>query len=221
MVISEPKILEEILGFLENCEKIIITGCGECATVCKTGGQDEVEEMKQILEQNGKKVLASKVLPTSCNKLLVKKELKEFKEELKEADAVLSLACGDGVQTVGSLVDIAVIPGNDTLFIGEIVRNGIFEEMCKACGECVLGRTAAVCPVTKCAKSLLNGPCGGAREGKCEVNPENPCAWIEIYKKLKDQERLDLMIGLTAPKDYSKVAYPRTVNLKEREGGKK
>lgn len=216
MVISEPKSFEEILEFLSDAKKVIVTGCGECATVCKVGGEEEVKNMKERLEEAGIEVLGVKVLSTSCNLLLDKKELKEFKEELKEVDAILSLACGDGVQTVSNVVKVPVYPANNTMFIGEIKRNGVYEEACRACGECVLGRTASICPITRCAKSLLNGPCGGSKNGKCEVNPENDCAWIEIYKRLKDMGKEDMILEINEPRNYGKAPYPRNIDLREK-----
>lgn len=215
MIISQKKPFEEVLDYLKDAKKVVITGCSECATVCQTGGEDQVAEMKAALEAEGKEVLATTVLTTSCNVLLNKKELKAIKAELADADAVLCMACGDGVQTVAKQVKNEVYPANDTMFVGETVRNGIFQEMCKTCGECVLGRTAAICPITRCGKSLLNGACGGSRDGKCEVNPENDCAWIEIYKKLKEQGKEAMLEEVQPLRGYKKVAYPRTINLRE------
>ena len=144
MVISERKPMEEILGFLKGCEKIVLVGCGQCASACKVGGAPEIEEMTALLEAEGKKVLGHVMPDSTCNLLLNKKELKSVKEELKEADAVLSLACGDGTQTIMKNTkkqNIPVYPANNTMFIGEVERVGKFEEACKACGKCV-----AACP---------------------------------------------------------------------------
>ena len=144
MVISERKPMEEILGFLKGCEKVILVGCGQCASACKVGGAPEIEEMTALLEAEGKTVLGSVLPDSTCNLLLNKKELKSVKEELKQADAVLSLACGDGTQTIMKNTkkqNIPVYPANNTMFIGEVERVGKFEEACKACGKCV-----AACP---------------------------------------------------------------------------
>lgn len=215
MIISQKKPIEELLAMLEGVTNVVLIGCGECATVCKVGGEDEVAEMKATLEANGKKVLGTIVSATSCNKLLVKKDLKAFKEVMPEVEAIVSMACGDGVQTVALNTDLPVYPANDTMFLGEVERQGIFNEACRFCGKCVLGQTGAICPVTKCAKSLVNGPCGGAKNGKCEVNPENDCAWILIFNKLSKLGQLDKLAAQTEPKGYQAVAYPRTINLKE------
>jgi len=219
LIISKNKPFDEILDYIKDAEKIILMGCGECATACQSGGEEQLLQIKQELENQGKKVLVYIIPETSCNYLLVKKELRKIKEAMAEADAIISFACGDGVQTVAKLSKIPVYPGNDTLFIGEVERVGVYSEACRACGECVLGSTGGICPVTRCAKSLLNGPCGGAKNGKCEVNPDNDCAWILIYKKLKELEQLDKLKELKEPKDYKKAAYPRALNLRDNKEG--
>lgn len=160
MVVSEKKPIEELLGYLKGAKKVVLVGCGDCATACKTGGEPEIAEMKETLAANGIEVTGSVIIPTACNLLLGKKELKAVKDALKEADAVVSMACGDGTQTIMKNVkkqNIPVYPANDTLFIGEVERVGKFEEACKACGECELGWTGGICPVTMCAKGLVNG----------------------------------------------------------------
>lgn len=217
MIISEKKPFEEVLQYLDGSEKVIITGCSLCASTCKVGGEEEVLAMKTKLEEKGKTVLGYKILDPSCNLLKTKKDLKSFKEELKEADAILSLACGDGTQTVAKLTSIPVYPANNTMFIGEVERVGQYAEACKACGNCQLAWSGGICPVTMCAKGLLNGPCGGARDGKCEVDQNNDCAWILIYNKLKDQNRLDNLLEMREPRDFAICAHPRKVDLRDKE----
>ncbi|NLN98365.1 MAG: 5,10-methylenetetrahydrofolate reductase [Eubacteriaceae bacterium] len=215
MIVSQKKPFEEVLGYLDDVETVVLTGCADCASLCKTGGEDEIAELTAALEAEGKKVLASKVLTTSCSLLLNRKELKEIKDEIKAADAVISMACGDGVQTVAKNVKKATYPSNDTMFVGETVRQGVFQEMCKTCGECVLGRTAAICPITRCGKSLLNGACGGSKDGKCEVIPENECAWIEIYEKLKEVGKEAELEAVQPLRDYKDRTYPQTIDLRK------
>ena len=170
MVVSEKKPIVELLRYLKGAKKVVLVGCGDCASACKVGGEPEIAEMKETLAANGIEVTGSVIIPTACNLLLGKKELKAVKDALKEADAVVSMACGDGTQTIMKNVkkqNIPVYPANDTLFIGEVERVGKFEEACKACGECELGWTGGICPVTMCAKGLVNGACGGSKNGKC------------------------------------------------------
>ena len=217
MVISDKKPIQEILGFLEGSEKVVLVGCNQCAATCKTGGEPELQAMKEELEANGKTVLGCKVIDPCCNLLQCKKDLKAVKEELKEADAILSLACGDGTQTiVKNTKSMPVYPANNTLFIGEVERVGQFEEACKACGECELGWTGGICPVTMCAKGLINGACGGTKDGKCEISHENDCAWIKIYERLKDIDQLENLTAVRPPKDYSKQNNPRSLDLKKK-----
>ena len=218
MIISENKPMQEILGFLKDAEKVVLVGCSQCATICKSGGEEEVLKMKEALEAEGKTVLGYTLLDPACNLLKSKKDLKVLKEELKEADALLSLACGDGTQTiVKNVKKLPVYPANNTMFIGETKRVGEFEDSCKACGECELGWTGGICPVTMCAKGLINGACGGAKNGKCEISPENDCAWIMIYERLKDIDQLENMIEIRPMKDYSKQNNPRHLNTKKKE----
>ena len=219
MVISDRKPMEEILGFLKDAKKIILVGCNQCAAASKTGGEPELEEMKALLEAEGKEVTGILLPDTACNLLLGKKELKSLKSELKDVDAILSLACGDGTQTIVKNTQkqkIPVYPANNTLFIGEVERVGQFEEACKACGECELGWTGGICPVTMCAKGLINGACGGAKNGKCEVDPENDCAWVKIYERLKDLGQLDNLKEVRPPKDYSKQLNPRRLDANKK-----
>ncbi|AYO31292.1 5,10-methylenetetrahydrofolate reductase [Biomaibacter acetigenes] len=213
MVITQPKPFSEILQFLEGKKNIFITGCSLCATSCMTGGEKEILAMEQKLLEEGKQVTGYAVLDPSCNKLQARATLKKQKQVLDSSDAILCMACGDGAQTVAGLVNVPVYPANDTMFIGEVERIGHFSEACRACGQCELGWTAGICPITRCAKSLLNGPCGGSRNGKCEVNPENDCAWVLIYKRLKELNELDQFMEIKSPKDYSKASNPRRVTV--------
>ncbi len=217
MVITKNKDYNEILKSLGNNKNIIILGCSECASVCKTGGEDQVVDLKKYLETNNKNVQNTKVLSTSCNFLLSKKELKELKDDLTNCDVVISMSCGNGVQTVSDILNQQVVPANDTLFVGEKIRSGIFEENCRTCGECLLGRTAAICPVTRCAKGLLNGPCGGAKYGKCEVNEENDCAWIEIYNRLLELDKVELLEEVYPIRSYSESSSKRSINNRRKK----
>ena len=130
-------------------------------------------------------------------------------------DCVICMSCGDGVQCAAKHAgSIPVYPSNDTMFLGEAARFGVWEEACRFCGQCVLGKTGAICPITQCAKSLVNGPCGGQKNGKCEVNPENDCAWIKIYKRLEATGQLEKLTLTREDKGYADYAYPRTISLR-------
>ena len=213
MIITQKKPLEEVWQMLEGVTRVALVGCGSCATSCKTGGEPELQEMKEYLEANGKVVTAMIIPSESCQKLLMKKELKALKDT--DTQAILTLACGDGVQTVAENANIPVYPATNTMFLGQVERVGLFSEACRMCGDCVLGHTGGICPITKCAKSLVNGPCGGQRNGKCEVNPENNCAWIDIYYRLDALGQLDKLKTMRTDKDYKNFAFPRRISIRE------
>jgi len=218
MVITEQKPLEEILSFLKDEKTIFIVGCAQCATVCKTGGEDEVKAMSQKLEAQGKKVNGWMVIDPACHSVEVKKGFQGNKDKVVSSDGILVMACGNGVQSVkdsGERIKMEkpLHPGCNTLFLGEVVRTGYFEEKCSLCGDCVLELTGGICPLTRCSKGLLNGPCGGSSEGKCEADRERDCGWSLIYEELKKRGRLDKMRGLQPAKDYSKHISPRTLTF--------
>ena len=168
--------------------------------------------MKAFLEARGFEVVATVVPGECCHKLLVKKETKILRD--CGVEAIVGMACGDGVQTVADNIQLPVYPANNTLFLGQVERVGIFSEYCRMCGDCVLGSTGGICPITQCAKSLVNGPCGGQKNGKCEVNPENDCAWIKIYNRLVALGQEEKLLGTRPDKGYADHAYPRHINLR-------
>jgi len=173
--------------------------------LCKTGGEEEVKLMKQSLEENGVKVTGWVILDPACHLLNDKRLLRQYKAELDEAEKVLVFACGNGVQTVSEIVENSeVISGNDTLFLGEIKRANEFEKRCNMCGECIQDSFGGLCPVSRCPKSILNGPCGGSVNGKCEVDNEMDCVWDIIYKKLKSKNQLHLLKEINKPKNWAK-----------------
>ena len=171
--------------------------------------------MKAFLEEQGFEVVATIIPDECCHKLLVKKDTKPIKDS--GAEAVVGMACGDGVQTVADNIQLPIYPANNTMFLGQVERVGMFNEYCRMCGDCVLGSTGGICPITMCAKSLVNGPCGGQKNGKCEVDPNNDCAWIKIYNRLEAIGQLDKLGQTRADKGYATVAYPRHINLREKK----
>ncbi len=202
--ITEQKPAEEIAGYIEKCRKVYLIGCGTCATLCHTGGKSEILAMKERIEASGKTVTGWMVIPTACDEL-TKYALEEDADNIRAADCILAMVCAVGVQTISlHLKEIRpVYPALNTLFIGMEESPGRFAEVCLQCGDCVLGRTAAVCPLVRCAKSLLNGPCGGSSDGKCEISPDVPCAWQLIYDRLVETGRLDDMEEIVPIKDWS------------------
>ncbi len=202
--ITAQKPIEEIMKSLEKCQWVHIIGCGTCATMCHTGGKSEVMEMKDKLEAAGKKVTGWMVIPTACDEL-TRDALRANAEDVDAADCILAMTCAIGVQTIALHLrePKPVYPGLNTLFLGTEDRPGHFIEACMQCGSCVLGRTAAICPLVRCAKSLLNGPCGGSADGKCEISPDVPCGWQLIYDRLAEMGRLDELEEIEPVKDWS------------------
>ena len=222
MIGQTQKPLEEILGYLEGKEKIIIYGCGGCATVFHTGGGPEVKEMADSLSRHGKKILAAIAPPLgefTCYAPWSKKRLDGYRREIEECDAILMLTCGDGFQVVREFVlekeynlVKPIYPGTNPM--GHMGGGPtLFKEKCQQCGECELGRVAGICPLTQCPKGLLNGPCGGSQNGKCEVDPEQDCAWILIYERLKKLGELDKLKKARDPHDWSKMRRPRKLEV--------
>jgi hypothetical protein len=209
VIIQKQKDYGDILAALAGEENIFLGGCSDCATACKTGGEEELVAMKARLEADGKTVTGMCVFDTACARGAVRQMGREHREALDAADAILLMACGTGVQTVSDALEKLVHVGVDSLFVGEIRRLGKYAERCAPCGHCMLEEFEGICPLTRCAKGLLNGPCGGYNEGMCEVNPDQPCAWIEIYERMKARGKLDKLRIYHPPKAQRSRHTPR------------
>ncbi|MEE8185601.1 MAG: methylenetetrahydrofolate reductase C-terminal domain-containing protein [Thermodesulfobacteriota bacterium] len=218
MIITKKKDPSLILEYLDGRKKVYLFGCNSCAEQCQTGGKRELDEMTVILRENGKEITGTSLIDETCYKMLVKKEFKA-NEAIMSSDAILVLACGAGVKTVAEIAENStpVFPALDSLFLASVERYGRFFEGCSLCGECILGSTAGICPHTLCPKGLLNGPCGGVINGRCEVNIENNCVWVDIFKRLKAQDRLNVLKKIHPPKDYSNGVKPRKVILERKK----
>jgi hypothetical protein len=210
MIITEQKPLQDLIDSLKGYTKIFLVGCGECATTCKTGGEPELLKIKADLEAQGKIILGYCIPKAPCVASQLKSELAKNMKPLREAEAVLVFSCGLGVQSLkaNDRLNLAILPGCNTLFGAVMDSQGDFYEKCSLCGECVLDSTGAICPVTLCAKGLLNGPCGGVDKGKCEVDKERDCAWVLIYKDLEKRNKLDEFRKAKGPRDFKKSARP-------------
>jgi hypothetical protein len=203
MLTTRQKPLEQVLEYLDGEKSVFLAGCKGCAEGCHTGGELEVLEMKRSLEEAGKTVTGTSLVDFMCNESLVRMTLQAHEDEIIAADSLLVLCCGIGVQATSAVVDKIVHPGCDTVSMGG--RHGEWREgeRCMECGDCMLEYTGGICPIARCAKMLLNGPCGGAVDGKCEVSPDIPCAWQLIIERLTKLGRLDRMDRIVAPKDWS------------------
>ncbi len=210
MIITEQKAIAQIIDSLKGYTKIFLVGCGECATTCKSGGETELAKMKAELEAQGKIILGACIPSAPCVASQIKTELAKNMKALREAEAILVLACGLGAQSVkeNDRLGLVVLPACNTLFGAVMDSQGNFYEKCSLCGECVLDVTGGICPITLCAKGLLNGPCGGMDKGKCEVDKDKDCAWVLIYKELEKRKKLDTLKEVQAAKDFKKQTKP-------------
>jgi ferredoxin len=205
MLFTENKPIEEVLESLGREKNIFLLACSGCADACETGGEKALSAMKAAIEEAGKKITGAVSADFLCNKILVVTRLDREIDKVKQADSILVLSCGIGVQAVASVVDKVVHPAANTVSLGGLQGLWPSAERCQACGDCALDYTAGICPIAFCAKGLLNGPCGGARDGKCEIDPEKDCGWHLIYKRLEKLERLENFRKIRAPRDHSKM----------------
>jgi len=217
MIITKKRDFQELMENIKNYKNFFLLGCSECATLCGTGGQPQLNEMEEALKSEGKEVTGKFVAKTGCQVLGTKVELKPFKEAIDKADCILVMSCGAGTQSAVELYeDKPVYPTNDSIFLGNMTRLQMFDERCSLCGKCILDKTGGICPVTACPKGILNGPCGGCKDGKCEVSPDIKCAWVRIYERMKRLDKLQELCDMTMEaKDWSASIKPR--NLVSRE----
>ena len=215
MIVAEQKPIDEVKGLLGDAKKVLIVGCGTCVTVCFAGGEREAAILGSLLRMSTKLDGSPKeVTEATVQRQCEWEYLDTIRERVDEADIVLSLGCGVGVQALAEhYPEAVVVPGLNTKFMGLPLEQGVWAERCAACGQCLLGLTGGICPIARCSKQLLNGPCGGSSKGKCEVNPDIECAWQLIYDKLKAQGRLHLLMEITPAKDWrtSRDGGPRKI----------
>jgi hypothetical protein len=210
VIVTAQKPLDEILDFLSPYDSILIAGCDGCTQPPR--GLREARTLAQLLELGGKLRgknfnLRVTTLPKQCDSYLT---LTMLQPQIEGIEAILSLACGLGVQTITQVLpDCPAFPSQNTLFMGsEIREDSTLEERCAACGDCMLGITGGICPIARCAKSLLNGPCGGSQHGKCEIDPGKDCAWDLIIKRLERLGRLAALQEIRTPRNFGQVVRP-------------
>ncbi|MGD8457051.1 MAG: methylenetetrahydrofolate reductase C-terminal domain-containing protein [Anaerolineales bacterium] len=205
MIVAEQKSLEEIKSLIGDSKKILVLGCGTCVTVCFAGGEREAATVATSLRMSSKLEKDSKEITHNTVQRQCEWEyLDEVAEDIQGADVVLSLGCGIGVQAIAErFPNTWVVPGLNTSFLGLPTEHGVWDERCAACGDCILGITGGICPIARCSKSLLNGPCGGSEDGHCEIDKDTPCAWQLIYDNMASKGKLDVLMNYQAPKDWS------------------
>jgi ferredoxin len=209
MITAERKPFEEILSLVEGQKKILVAGCDTCVAICLTGGEKEAEilasELRLKAQQDGREI---EVEHTSAIRQCEWEYLDMIAKQVEEADVVLSMACGIGIQSMAEkYAPKLVMPAVNTNMLGMPQEHAVWLERCVACGDCGIGMTGGVCPIVRCSKSLLNGPCGGSHSGLCEVRRDNEdieCAWALIHDRLTAQGREELLLEVRGPKDWSK-----------------
>jgi ferredoxin len=215
MIVAEQKSLSEMKTLIGSAQNVLVVGCGTCVTVCFAGGAREAAitasslRMSTKLDGNGRNV-QDVTVQRQCEW----EYLDEIADQIAENDIILSLGCGIGVQAIAEHFPEAwVVPGLNTSFLGLPTEQGVWAERCAACGDCILGLTGGICPIARCSKSLLNGPCGGSEAGHCEINPDVPCAWQLIYDRMSSMGKLDLLLELQPPKNWrtSRDGGPRKI----------
>jgi ferredoxin len=205
MIVAEQKPLAEIKEELADYEKVLVVGCGTCVTVCFAGGTKEVGILGSSLRMSAKLDGNNK----EVDEVTVQRQCEwEFidplAEKLDDYDAILSLGCGIGVQALAErFPDKRILPGLNTSFLGLPTEQGIWEERCQACGDCILDQTGGICPIARCSKQLLNGPCGGSQNGECEIDPEVPCAWQLIWERMEKLGLMDKLLEVQPPKGWA------------------
>lgn len=212
MIVAKRKPFDEIKDYIKDYKKVLVAGCGTCVAVCLAGGEKEVAILNAEIEMARKMddspiEISAYTVERQCDR----EYLAELDDKIKDYDAVISMACGVGIQFLAErFPDKPVFPGVDTTGLAVNQAVGLYEERCRSCGKCVLGMTGGICPVTMCAKGLYNGPCGGTNKGKCEISQDQPCAWYMIHERLSEQERLDLIKDFKEPADWTDQT-PRTL----------
>jgi ferredoxin len=205
MIVAERKKIPEMINIIKDHKKVLVLGCGTCVTVCLAGGEREVSIISSALRLAAR----ARSLDLQVDELTIERQcdnifIEQAAEAIERNEAVLSLGCGAGVQAIAERYSTKpVYAGLDTKFLGILEERGMWTEKCSACGSCVLSEYGGICPLTRCAKHILNGPCGGSREDRCEVRPDRQCAWQLIYKRLKDIGQLDKLRKIQSPKDRS------------------
>ena len=212
MIVAEQKPLEEIRQMIAPYERVLILGCGTCMTVCDAGGEREVSflhgalRVAQAKGQDGTHTFSEYTVKRQCDSEF----LDSLVDKVGDVDAILSLGCGIGVQAVAErFSELPVLPGVNTSFMGMASEWGIWDERCVACGDCRLDETGGICPITRCTKGILNGPCAGTKNGKCEANKDMDCAWVLIYKRLEGLQQLDKMRRYYPPRNFRAIPRPK------------
>jgi len=206
MIVADLKPLDEIFESVSRFGRVLLVSCGGCVSVCLSGGAKSADRLaRKLAHPSGQYSFNPKIIETTSIQRQCERDFVETYLNIPpDTEAILSLACGTGVQTVAEAFPaLPVIPALNTSFLGSLDEPGIWREKCQGCGDCVLAYTGGICPVSRCAKHIFNGPCGGSSHGKCEISEDIDCAWHLIVERLKALGRLDDYEKLFPIKDWS------------------
>ncbi len=236
MIVGVQKPISEIWEMIKSFRSIKVFGCNTCVAVCHAGGAKEAEILASLIRMKAAQEGAEMTVEHgACERQCEQEFIQPHAEQLNGHELVLSLACGAGVNLLSDMLcTVPVYPGLNTVFYGAVPQTGVFMEACGGCGNCVLHLTGGICPVARCSKSLLNGPCGGTHKGKCEVGPDTDCAWYLIVERMKKLGKLEKLFEIQPPKDWASAGHggPRRIVIehiaaateqtvmKNEEGGK-
>lgn len=205
MIVAKRKPFDEIYSMIEPFDRVLLAGCGGCVTVCLTGGESAVSVLAAELRlkdqlKGRQRTITERTITRQCDAEYVR----ELAEDAGNADIVLSMACGVGVNYMTEILTGSItLPAMNTLFMGANISQGEWSERCAGCGDCMLAETGGICPIARCSKSLMNGPCGGTQDGKCEIDSDIDCAWAMIVERMEALGRVDELVEIKPPRDWS------------------
>jgi len=216
VIVAQQKPFSEVYRMVDRYSRVLVAGCGTCVAVCLAGGEKEASILAAQLKLAARDKKDYQVCAATVERQCDREFLRLLKDHVENADAVISLACGAGIQFLSEMYPLKpVFPGVNTSFIGVAEEAGVWTERCRSCNQCYLGLTGGICPVTMCAKGLLNGPCGGPKNGKCETDPARDCAWVRIIERLHGQSRLDILKEFVPPRQNHLSGHPGRIVREE------
>ncbi len=217
MIVGQPKPFDEVWNMVKNFKKVLVYGCNTCVAISHAGGEKEAEILASMLRMKASQEgVDMKVNHAAVMRHCEPEYFEPLMEDVRTYDLVLSTACGVGVNFLAQRIgNIPVYPGINTSFYGAVPKPGEFIELCAGCGNCILHLTGGICPIARCTKSLMNGPCGGTDRGKCEISQDVDCGWFLIVERMKQLGKLESLVEIQPPRDWSSSFHggPRRVVL--------
>ncbi len=217
MIVGQQKPFDEVWSMVKNFKKVLVYGCNTCVAISHAGGEKEAEVLASMIRMKAaQEGVDMKVGHAAIMRHCEPEYFDPLMDEVRTYDLVLSTACGVGVNFLAQRIgNIPVYPGINTSFYGAVPKPGEFIELCAGCGNCILHLTGGICPIARCTKSLMNGPCGGTDKGKCEISQDVDCGWYLIVERMKQLGKLESLVEIQPPRDWSTSFHggPRRVVL--------